>query len=97
MLKACIDAGWAGVMYLKVQQYNDAHGLQSGSSYYYVSASLRIETITRLRLKYLPQDKAVDIQKGMADTWLSDIGCGGGGMSESVFGSHTSVLKNMLS
>lgn len=54
MLKACIDAGWAGVMYLKVQQYNDAHGLQSGSSYYYVSASLRIETITRLRLKHPP-------------------------------------------
>ncbi|KAJ7027073.1 glycoside hydrolase [Mycena alexandri] len=56
------DAAWAGLMYLKVQQYNDAHGTSESGKlpdpFYY--------------------HEALAIQQGLAKTWLASSGCGGG-------------------
>ncbi|KAJ7658896.1 pectate lyase superfamily protein-domain-containing protein [Mycena rosella] len=56
------DAAWAGLMYLKVQQYNDAHGISESGKlpdpFYY--------------------HEALAIQQGLAKTWLASSGCGGG-------------------
>ncbi|THG92977.1 hypothetical protein EW026_g8120 [Hermanssonia centrifuga] len=69
------NAAWAGLMYIKVQQYNDAHGLNPGSTYYYVRVPFQFA-----RKTYLMQvkDRANDIQQGIAATWLASSGCGGG-------------------
>ncbi|KAJ7793358.1 pectate lyase superfamily protein-domain-containing protein [Mycena olivaceomarginata] len=77
-------AAWAGLMYLKVQQYNDAHGItESGKTpdtFYYVGLSLstRQKSYTSLfgRIK-LSQSK-----KGIAKTWLASSGCGGGVLAQ---------------
>ncbi|KAJ7227583.1 pectate lyase superfamily protein-domain-containing protein [Mycena haematopus] len=56
------NAAWAGLMYLKVQQYNDAHGISESGNlpdpFYY--------------------HEALAIQQGLAQTWLASSGCGGG-------------------
>lgn len=65
-------------MYIKVQQYEDNHGINPGSTYYYV----RIFDFSPARNTLISghkKDRAVDIQQGIQKTWLSSSGCGGGG------------------